>query len=125
MPITNMIALNRRRKRTRGRATQTRRRTSRHGCAGARWGRGSSGGALQAPNSSTNPVLGISGQHVTLTNLTISGEVPRGRVPAMGRVETIPPRIDSSRSGDELIKEKSPYRIMAANGLGLVDRKRS
>jgi hypothetical protein len=36
---------------------------------------GSSGGALQAPSSSTNPVLGISGQHVTLTNLTISGGV--------------------------------------------------
>jgi hypothetical protein len=42
---------------------------------------GSSGGALQAPSSSTDPVLGISGQHVILNNLTISGglNTVRGR----------------------------------------------
>jgi hypothetical protein len=36
---------------------------------------GASGGTIQAPSSSTDPVLGISGQHVILDNLTISGGV--------------------------------------------------
>ena len=42
---------------------------------------GMSGATLQAPNSSTDPVLGISGTGVTLTGLTISGGVNalRGR----------------------------------------------
>ena len=53
-----------------------------------------------------------------------SGEAPRGRVPAMGRVETIPPCTDTSRSGEELITAKSPSRRSAANGLGLAARKR-
>jgi len=35
-----------------------------------------------------------------------TADAPRGRVPAIGRVETMPPRIDSSLSGDELITEK-------------------
>lgn len=41
----------------------------------------SSGATLQAPNSATDPVLGISGTGVTLTSLTISGGVNalRGR----------------------------------------------
>jgi hypothetical protein len=36
---------------------------------------GTSGGTIQAPSSSTDPVLGISGQHVILDNLRISGGV--------------------------------------------------
>jgi hypothetical protein len=36
---------------------------------------GSSGGAIQAPSSSTNRVVSISGQNITLNNLTISGGV--------------------------------------------------
>ena len=36
---------------------------------------GPSGGTIEAPNSSTNPVVNISGQHITLKNLTISGGV--------------------------------------------------
>jgi hypothetical protein len=43
----------------------------------------------------------------------------------MGRVDTIPARIDTSRSGEELIKAKSPWRISAAKGLGLAARKRA
>jgi len=42
--------LNRCGKRTRGRAAQTRRRTSRHGCAGGGWGRASSGSASFVAN---------------------------------------------------------------------------
>ena len=49
---------------------------------------------------------------------------PRGRVPAIGRVETVLPRIDTSRSGEELSNAKSPSRSSAANGLGLVARRR-
>ena len=54
-----------------------------------------------------------------------SGDAPRGRVPAIGRVETTPSRIDNNRSGEELIKAKSPSRTSAANGLGLAARSRS
>jgi hypothetical protein len=36
---------------------------------------GSSGGTIQAPSSSTSPVVNISGQNIHLNNLTISGGV--------------------------------------------------
>jgi hypothetical protein len=42
----------------------------------------------------------------------------------MGRVETVFPRMDTSRSGEELKQAKSSWSSSAANGLGLVARKR-
>ena len=66
----------------------------------------SSGDGFQAPDASSNPVLGISGTGVTLDNLTISGGVNALLV-----------RSGASAVGNNLVIEGSSSRNVLANGL--------
>jgi hypothetical protein len=66
----------------------------------------SSGDGLQAPDASSNPVLGISGAGVTLDNLTISGGVNALLV-----------RSGASAAGNNLVIEGSSSRNVLANGV--------
>src|SRR6516162_2251181 len=66
----------------------------------------SSGDGLQAPQASSNPVLGISGAGVALDNLTISGGVNALLV-----------RSGASAVGNNLVIEGSSSRNVVANGL--------
>jgi hypothetical protein len=65
-----------------------------------------SGDGLQAPQASSNPVLGISGAGVTLNNLTISGGVTALFV-----------RSGASAVGNNLVIEGSSGRNVMANGV--------
>jgi hypothetical protein len=66
----------------------------------------SSGDGLQAPDASSNPVLGISGAGVTLDNLTISGGVNALLV-----------RSGASAVGNNLVIEGSSSQNVLANGV--------
>ena len=66
----------------------------------------SSGDGLQAPQASSNPVLGISGASVTLDNLTISGGVTALLV-----------RSGAAAVGNNLVIEGSSGRNVMANGV--------
>ena len=65
-----------------------------------------SGDGLEAPNASSNPVLGISGAGVTLDNLTISGGVNALRV-----------RSGGTATGNNLEIEGSSSQNVLANGV--------
>jgi len=65
-----------------------------------------SGDGLQAPQTSSNPVLGISGAGVTLNNLTISGGVTALLV-----------RSGATAAGNNLMIEGSSGRNVMANGV--------
>ena len=65
-----------------------------------------SGDGLEAPQASSNPVLGISGASVTLDNLTISGGVTALFV-----------RSGASAVGNNLVIEGSSGRNVMANGV--------
>jgi hypothetical protein len=66
----------------------------------------SSGDGLQAPDASSNPVLGISGAGVTLDNLTVSGGVTALLVHS-----------GASAVGNNLVIEGSSSRNVMANGV--------